>query len=781
MPDTGLSVHALLLKSIVALDKREAVSLVRDLLLAEAQAQGLTPAPVTMPLAEDVGDGGIDGETRLTSPVAAVDVGAGWNAWQVKSGDSVPNPKKELRRRRHRGIHEAIEEGANYSLVWTRDGPETLRRACATKFVATAEEIRPGTKVRVVLAEDIARWVQQHPSCLASLLPLDGFARMEPLTGLEVENGTTAIERSIAEHLLAQDRVVLRVLGAPGAGKSTAIRMAADRVAARIATMVAGAPSSAVDATVVKLARQRLRIAVVIGQCGPEHARVYETAAEMSQGNLRIVAEGSDTRQTGSTRTRDVELRPMMPGTAARLLEACGVPAAAAQRAVRDTGGNPLLLSAVAADLLESGSVSRIAVAERLVEGMNRRCLAAIAILPSNTSDGPSLRRLASIFDLGDREIEDAAEEAERRSLTTSSQYPRLPDVVAAHVISASVRHNLAWLTEAIARLSDAECWPAIRAVSMAGPSARGLIDRLIDRVPRWELPAAAARSEVWDLEERVVTLADAARASPVAAAAKLRIALSGIPWSERSHWDALSSLAEAVAAACAEIQHGAPDEDFGAELLLETASAASWGGGPLEAALRSMLAESARTGSPQVIRWAYWADALGEKAVRCLLRTAPDDDRVDLPLTRLAAWMAGKHPEVRTDAAAAIARRHARNGDLAREQQGLMRQSWWPHTARALLVAASYAQGIPNAAEDLGPDARAVLTELVRLYLGGEMGRQLGLTIDAEEGIARPLSRALAEIGCGIEIADRYDSTDDWRSLQMDSLLRSLAEIALA
>jgi hypothetical protein len=285
--------HTEVIDRVSRADDRQGPALVRDLLHAEAARSRVSPALIAMSTAVHRADGGIDGQTCFDFGLPLIGAPAGRLVWQVKTGNEKPRAVKELgAKAKHHDAQDAIRSGANYVLVWTSDQPSTSRQAVATAFESAAQAIRSDASVTLLTSENVADWVWAHPVVLAEFLPLGGLQPLGPLTGTEVENGTTDVEGRIRQYLSFRTHRALRVVGPVGQGKKTAIRLAASTMADPVEVLVAADPAAAPIEILTSLAHRGGVLAVIVQRCPPERAAALEHLVALSDGNLRLITEG---------------------------------------------------------------------------------------------------------------------------------------------------------------------------------------------------------------------------------------------------------------------------------------------------------------------------------------------------------------------------------------------------------------------------------------------------------------------------------------------------------
>jgi hypothetical protein len=610
------SLHTEVIDRISRLDDRQGPALVRDLLHAEAGRSRISPALIEMSTAVHRPDGGIDGQTYFDFELPVIGAPAGHLVWQVKTGNEKPSAPKELgASARHHDAQDAIRDSAHYVLVWTSDQPSTVRRAVLTAFTSAAQALQSDAAVTVLTAENVADWVWCHPVVLAELLPLGGLQPLGPLTGTEVENGTTDIENRVRRYLSFPTRRALRVVGPIGQGKKTAIKLAASTMANPVEVLVAADPDAAPIETLTSLAQRGGVLAVVVQRCPPERAAALEHLVAVSDGKLRLITEGVDAGGGYLEATDIVHVRPMLANIDRRLLEALGTPPALTAELIGTAGGNPRLLGAIA-----RGDEPADGALERVTEGLDPRALSAFALMLPLDPTGISLSTLSSIFDVSERDLEDTAAECARRNFIPWAGYTRLPRAIAVFAIGRAFLERQHWLLRSLERLPDEWVVPAIAPLASAGPVARTAVEDLLRRSDALPAQEGDDPESAFGLLDRLALASAAASAAPDAAFLRLRDIARRYPWRDRA-------VAGFTIVASQDIVHAARRVDraqggsgtLGAQLVLETIDASGFEGGHLRTGLRELLHPEAPDYPQRIRQLTVIAASLGSIATRAV------------------------------------------------------------------------------------------------------------------------------------------------------------------
>ena len=616
MAEDPLSLHTEVIDRISRIDDRQGPALIRDLLHAEATRSRVSPALIEMSTAVHRPDGGIDGRTYFDFDLPVIAAPAGHLVWQVKTGNEKPSASKELgKSAKHHDAQDAISDGAHYILVWTSDQPSTARETVLTAFKSAAKEIRPDAAVFVLTAENVADWVWSHPVVLAELLPLGGLQPLGPLTGTEVENGTTDIENRIRQYLSFPTRRALRVVGPVGQGKKTAIKLAASTMANPVEILVAADPDAAPIQTLTSLAQRGAVLAVIVQRCPPERAAAPEHLVAVSDGNLRLITEGVDAGGGYLQATDIVHVRPMLANIDRRLLEALGTPPALTAELIGTAGGNPRLLSAIA-----QGDEPADGALERVTEGLDGRALSAFALMPPLDPSGISLSTVSSIFDVSERDLEDTATECARRNFIPWSGYTRLPRAIAAFAIARAFRERQQWLLRSLERLPDEWVAPAIAPLASAGPIARTAVEDLLRRSDALPVQEDDDPESAFGLLDRLALASAAASAAPDAAFLRLCDITRRYPWRDRATAGFTIVAGQDVVHAARRIDRAqAGSGTLGAQLVLETIAASGFEGGHLRTGLRELLHPEAPDYAERIRHLTVIAASLGSIAIRAV------------------------------------------------------------------------------------------------------------------------------------------------------------------
>lgn len=611
-----LSLHTDVVDRVSRLEDRQGPALVRDLLHAEAARSRVSPALIEMSTAVHRPDGGIDGQTFFDFGLPVIAAPAGHLVWQIKTGNEKPSAPKELGpSAKHHDAQGAIRDGAHYVLVWTSDQPSTARKAVLTAFTSAAQTIRPDASVTVLTSENVADWVWSHPVVLAALLPLGGLQPLGPLTGTEVENGTTDVEARIRRYLSFPTQRALRVVGPVGQGKKTAIKLAASTLDTPIEVLVAADPDAAPIQTLTSLAQRGGVLAVAVQRCPPERAAALEHLVAVSDGNLRLITEGVEAGSGHFQSTDIVPVRPMLANIDRRLLEALGTPPALTAELIGTTGGNPRLLSAIA-----QGDEPADGAMERVTRGLDPRALSAFALMPPLEPNGVDLSTVSSVFDVSERDLEDTAAECARRNFIPGSGYTRLPRAIATFAIGRAFRERQQWLLRSLKRLPDGWVVPAIAPLASAGPIARTAVEDLLKRSDALPPEDGDDPNSAIGLLDRLATASAAASAAPDEAFERLRDIAQRYPWRDQAMAGFTMVASQDIVHAARRIDraHGGSGT-LGAQLVIETIAASGFEGGPLRTGLRELLHPEATDHAERLGQLTAIAASLGPIATRAV------------------------------------------------------------------------------------------------------------------------------------------------------------------
>lgn len=327
-----------------------AVSLARQLCMAEASRHGLPLDTVSITGRVKVGDEGIDGRTLFPKTLDSL-FPRGLHVWQIKSGSTTPSADAELSDK-HVGLIEAIRNGADYVLFWTFDPTDIVRTNVITAFTAGVQAIRPDAKVTFLFADQIERLCYQHVSVLAQNgpAPLDGlvglevWARTFELIDYEADEDRLAAIDVLRQHVThTREPHVLHVIGDTGVGKSRLVYEALLVDGLRERVLVVPDPGSWDRAILTRIANtEGSSLILVVDDCDAESRRTLDDLVGMSEGRIRLITTGSrGTRERHVQSRRRFELLPLAIEASKKIALSKGLDEQEARRVADLTEGYP--------------------------------------------------------------------------------------------------------------------------------------------------------------------------------------------------------------------------------------------------------------------------------------------------------------------------------------------------------------------------------------------------------------------------------------------------------
>ena len=236
MLGTGFTIDP---NAFVRLSPNLAVDLFRQLLWAEADRVGVGRHLIDVPDCINVGDGGVDAYIEHVSPSDDDVIPQGASVFQIKAADLEPRACKremhvqnDLDRPLKEELDVRLRQGAAYVLVLMADITDVLLRR---RREALKEELSKhgfeDAQVRVYTANQLAGFVNRHPSLVVSLRP--ELSTCSPYqrwgTSRDVRYPATFVPDSGRQELV--ERItgalrgrnacpVIRLSGLPGVGKT---------------------------------------------------------------------------------------------------------------------------------------------------------------------------------------------------------------------------------------------------------------------------------------------------------------------------------------------------------------------------------------------------------------------------------------------------------------------------------------------------------------------------------------------------------------------------------
>jgi hypothetical protein len=297
-----VNVFQLTHQEIQALHELDLVRLVNRLLWHEGWRERIPPSEIRISLRINDPDGGVDALTNASERGGRF-LETGLRVWQFKKtwrakGDLEAEVRKPA-------VQDAFRVGAGYTLVIGENRPaRTLDRwQRELRQIATMAGCT-GT-VRLLDAEQVARWASAVPSALLELRSqlrgfyrADLFIQREPIHAIpfEVDAARRATVEAIRQSLFGSNPSVshARIQGAAGVGKTRlALELVRELGLDTLTLYGANVPSSAELFDWVA-ANEEIEAIVIIDECEDAQAIQLETLTHQCQGRLRLITIGLD-------------------------------------------------------------------------------------------------------------------------------------------------------------------------------------------------------------------------------------------------------------------------------------------------------------------------------------------------------------------------------------------------------------------------------------------------------------------------------------------------------
>lgn len=350
---------------IVDLGADRSVELVRKLLWAEADHQGVAHRLIRAPQCINVGDGGLDAVIDEADPDVDDLIPPGPSGFQVKSGSLGPTGcRRELHEREDLdaplkdGVQRVMDQGGTYVLVLCQDLSDPLYQ---DRLSAIVDELETNgcvdPSVRLIAADQLLSYVERYPAIEAWLtgqvtafVPYEIWSERPDARIPEIfaeDPAREAVIERIRELLRdpSATRTVIRVAGLSGLGKTRLVFEALSE--ADLANQAAYIPDSRMLSGEVMNQLQmdkRFRGTLVVDECSIDDHKLYERALATADGRIRVVTLSHEIGQLGDP-THYWELE-VLAGDAVRTIiehEFPGLPAGDVDRLVEFSDGYPNL------------------------------------------------------------------------------------------------------------------------------------------------------------------------------------------------------------------------------------------------------------------------------------------------------------------------------------------------------------------------------------------------------------------------------------------------------
>lgn len=297
--------------------------LLRRLLSAEAQAHGLPQDGIHVADSIVTPDGGEDGRIEWKEGPPRTEFLPGRLCqFQLKAGNVTPGgAAKEVVGKGGRVkpmIHDVLDRGGHYILLCARTYTQQQiqeREDSIRSALGEAGMKVDGERIRVCGAEQLAHWIDRHPSVAVwvnertgrPVAPFRSWDRWRQRTEHETspwadDDRLPALKQAVLE-AAAQPRRVVRVAGAAGIGKSRlaleALAPAAKTGRHPVADLVMYADLSEstqgeVNSVIRSLVDNRQRAVVVVDNCPPEPHRALAGIVQQGGSCVSLVTVGDE-------------------------------------------------------------------------------------------------------------------------------------------------------------------------------------------------------------------------------------------------------------------------------------------------------------------------------------------------------------------------------------------------------------------------------------------------------------------------------------------------------
>ena len=285
------------------------VDFMNHLSAAECERLGIPPTQLHLNSDTTSGEGGVDGRIEDSGHLGdARWVPQGTSCWQFKTDRSTKNatPSKMAEEVRKPRVREVLKAGGHYRVAIGRVFDDRMRKS-REKAIRIAIKGQRGTAVgrlKILTANDLARWASEHASLLAfpSLRrPLGRLMRVDQWERDERHLGSFVPDE--ARHRIIEEvrrfagvhgsPVHKRLLGRSGIGKTRLVLEAFKLPGFRERVLYAADPSD-IPAELWAWLREHTTTgaALVIDECTESEADRLKVQADACEGRVRLVTIG---------------------------------------------------------------------------------------------------------------------------------------------------------------------------------------------------------------------------------------------------------------------------------------------------------------------------------------------------------------------------------------------------------------------------------------------------------------------------------------------------------
>ncbi|WP_308465525.1 ATP-binding protein [Rathayibacter soli] len=277
----------------------------------EVAAHGMAGAALETTYLENLGDGGVD--AGLHGALGTEWIPAGESAWQFKAGDLPPAECKTELRGANRA-KEILAAGGSYRLVLGATRTSQMIASRRAALVEVARELGvadPESKILVIAADALARWIETYPALAASplfggigrgVLTFDEWSGSHPHnTTWTSSPGRDAEIEGLRNSIESTASFASRIEGVSGLGKSRMV-LEAMRSQTYEALVVYSPAADHFPLDVLIQLRSQGRVAVVvIDECDRNEHEVFASALAAVDSRIHVVTIGEPA--AGSTRS----------------------------------------------------------------------------------------------------------------------------------------------------------------------------------------------------------------------------------------------------------------------------------------------------------------------------------------------------------------------------------------------------------------------------------------------------------------------------------------------
>ena len=463
-----------LMRRIRELDEARAVDLAQSLVASECARLQLPIETVEFSLRVKAKDGGVDGRTRLPAD-AESQFPLGPRLWQVKSGASSPNARREFslpRIRRDKEKRLRTEEWG-YVLFWTHDPVDQVAEKTRDGFGKQLDAISQGIPRAFLFGSQVVDLVRRYPGVALPILGIPAKGMISAAGWAASFRGRFVADKP-RDELIAQLRRMIsdqdvfqtiRVFGDPGVGKSRLVCEAISTPGIADRALVATRAADSQELLGWVSADPTASVVVVVDGATASDVKSLDPIIASAAGRVHVISV-EDRIGNELPDTRNLLVPPLDSNATKQIIQTLVSDGAAVDSLVLLSGGYPGLAVALAQAAAAPGGgeeLAHLAESRQVLELLRRMIpadetrIALLAVAPFGRVENWAVADIAEQLDLDPVKLAVGLDAQLGRLASKAGTSRRVsPDIVAIWLTDAAIGQFGAKLIDAASNLAPA-------------------------------------------------------------------------------------------------------------------------------------------------------------------------------------------------------------------------------------------------------------------------------------------------------------------------------------